>query len=110
MVTIFVIHDFLIIWYFVCHTNRISSHYFLILILNALHDYILYIFCHVVQTMCSGRISLGRWSAAWTVRGEYVTFIVSGSVSQSPTGAYLAIGFSDSRSMVRLVYDISFTA
>ena len=48
--------------------------------------------------MCSGGINLGQWSAIWSVEGDYVTFTVSGS----STGGYVAIGFSDSPSMVRL--------
>ena len=48
--------------------------------------------------MCSGGINLGQWSAIWSVKEDEVTFAVSGS----STGGYVAIGFSDSRSMVRL--------
>ena len=46
--------------------------------------------------MCSGVLNIGQWSATWVVRGEYVTFTVSGP----STGGYVAIGFSDSASMV----------
>ena len=54
----------------------------------------------IVPTNCSGGINLGLWSATWTVIGQYATFTVSGS----STGGYVAIGFSDSRSMVRLTF------
>ena len=55
--------------------------------------------CFVAVALCSGELTLGGWSAVWNVNGSYVTFTVSGDSS----GGYVAIGFSATQSMVRMV-------